>query len=155
MTTQPSEFGSPKKIPDVVLRDMTPPPPQKTTAEIAEEQRSKLPTPSGYRILILPQVIHTRTASGIYLTDKSVEQEHLATTVGYVVDTGPDAYADSDKFPHGAWCKAGDYVLFGRYAGSRVTMYAENEDHLTLRLLNDDEIIAVITNPEDYVGIAR
>ena len=66
---------------------------------------------------------------------------------------GPDAYKDINKFPEGPWCKEGDYILFGRYAGARIIMQGENNDDLPLRLLDDDMILAVIDNPEDYVGI--
>ena len=65
------------------------------------------------------------------------------TVVGYVVSLGPDAYSDSHKFPEGAWCKEGDWVIFGRYAGARFQI--EGGD---MRLLNDDEILACIDDPE-------
>jgi co-chaperonin GroES (HSP10) len=66
---------------------------------------------------------------------------------------GPDAYADASRYPEGPWCKSGDYVLFGRYAGARIVMAGEDNDDLPLRLLNDDEVLAVIDNPEDYVRV--
>ena len=69
-----------------------------------------------------------------------------ATIVGLVVKQGPDAYSDSDKFPEGPWCKEGDWVIFGRYAGARFNI--EGGD---MRLLNDDEILATVNNPEDIL----
>lgn len=163
-TLEPSNlpgFGSPKKIPDVVLRDWTK---ERTTvsdpdtqpidaAEIAEEQREKLPKPTGYRILIIPQNLAPKSKGGIVIPQTSQDRENLASVVGYVVDIGPDAYKDQYKFPEGAWCAPGDYVIFGRYAGSRITMDAGHGDKLELRILNDDEIIAVTTHPKDYIGV--
>lgn len=156
--TARSEFGT-GKIPDIKLQESIlnpePEPEPKTSAQIIEDQRSKLPKPTGYRLLILPRSLPPKTKGGIYLAQKTIEQEHLAATVGYVVSLGPDAYKDETKFPHGAWCKEGDYILFGRYAGARITMQCDDEGELNFRLLNDDEIIAVIDDPNDYVGMTK
>jgi len=48
--------------------------------------------------------------------------------------------------PLGPWCKEGDWVIFGRYAGSRFKIEGGE-----VRLLNDDEIIAKIDNPSDIL----
>jgi len=87
------------------------------------------------------------TKGGIYLSKQTVDRERLTTVVGYVVALGPDAYKDPNKFPEGPWCKEGDWVVFGRYAGARIQI--EGGD---LRLLNDDEILALIDDPEDILG---
>ena len=109
-----------------------------------ESLMEKLPSPTGYRILILPFSQKAVTKGGIALAESYVEKERLSTNVGYVVSVGPDAYKDKNKFPNGAWCQEKDWVIFGRYAGARIKI--EGGD---LRLLNDDEILAVINNPED------
>ena len=108
----------------------------------------KLPRPTGYRLLILPFTLSQKTKGGIYLARQTVERERLTTVVGYIVALGPDAYKDPVKFPEGPWCKKGDWVIFGRYAGARIQI-----DGGDLRLLNDDEILALINDPEDIVGI--
>ena len=58
------------------------------------------------------------------------------------------AYLDTDKFGENSepWCKEGDWVIFGRYAGSRFKIEGGE-----VRLLNDDEIIARITDPDDIL----
>ena len=43
-------------------------------------------------------------------------------------------------------CKKGDWVIFARYAGSRLKI-----DGGDLRLLNDDEILAIIQDPTDIL----
>ncbi len=43
-------------------------------------------------------------------------------------------------------CKKGDWVIFARYAGSRIQI-----DGGEVRLLNDDEVLATIDNPEDIL----
>jgi len=109
--------------------------------------KEKLPEPSGWRILILPYRGKGKTEGGVYLPDQHVDREALATVCGYVVKVGPLAYKDPDKFGDtGPWCKEGDWVIFGRYAGSRFKI-----DGGEVRLLNDDEILATISNPEDII----
>lgn len=109
--------------------------------------KEKLPEPSGWRILILPYRGKGKTAGGIYIPDAAVDREALATVCGYVVKVGPLAYKDKEKFGDSEpWCKEGDWVIFGRYAGSRFKIEGGE-----VRLLNDDEILARISNPEDII----
>ena len=116
----------------------------------------KLPKPTGWRILILPFKGKKQTEGGILLPDQAIEREALATVCGYVLKIGPLAYKDSQKFGNPQdptenwlpWCKEGDWVIFGRYAGSRFKI-----DGGEVRLLNDDEILATINNPEDILHI--
>lgn len=117
------------------------------TVETLDSHTEKLPHPTGYRILILPFVAQAVTKGGIHLAKQTLDKERLATVVGYVVELGPDAYGDLNKFPDGPWCKKGDWVIFGRYAGARFQI--EGGD---MRLLNDDEILAKIDNPEDILS---
>ena len=117
------------------------------TPENIDSHASSLPRPTGYRILILPFVPGKVTRGGIHLAKQTVDKERLATVVGYVVRLGPDAYKDDRKFPEGPWCQEGDWIIFGRYAGARIQI--EGGD---LRLLNDDEILAVINDPEDILA---
>ena len=109
--------------------------------------KEQLPTPTGYRLLVLPFSRKQKTKGGLYLANETLEKERIATNVGYVVSLGPDCYVDRDKFPNGSWCQDGDWVIFGRYAGARIKI--EGGD---LRLLNDDDVLAVITDPEDVVA---
>lgn len=74
--------------------------------------------------------------------------QSVSTTCGYVLSVGPDAYNDSNKFPEGPWCKEKDWVIFGRYAGSRLSIEGGE-----IRILNDDEILATIKNPEDILHL--
>lgn len=104
----------------------------------------RLPKPTGWRVLILPYTMSSKTKGGIYLPDTTLERETYATVVGYVVSLGPDAYKDKTKYPDGPWCKEKDWVIFGRYAGARFKIEGGE-----MRLLNDDEILAVVENPED------
>ena len=108
--------------------------------------RSRLPKPTGWRILVMPYRRKEKTKKGIILPDQTLEKEHVATVCAYVLEVGPDAYMDKEKFPEGPWCKKGDWIIFGRYAGARIKI-----DDGELRLLNDDEILATIQKPEDIL----
>ena len=106
----------------------------------------RMPDPTGWRLLILPYRGKGKTDGGIYLPDKVVEEQTVSTQVGYVLKVGPLAYKDTEKFPSGPWCKQSDWVMFARYAGSRFRI-----DGGEVRILNDDEILARIKEPEDIL----
>ena len=108
----------------------------------------RLPQPTGWRILVLPYQGTGKTKGGVLLADETVEMHQVATVCGYVLRMGPDAYKDKDKFSEGPWCKEKDWVIFGRYAGSRLKIEGGE-----IRLLNDDEILATISNPEDILHL--
>jgi len=108
----------------------------------------RLPQPTGWRILILPYMGQAKTKGGIILPEEAREREHYATVCAYVLKVGPDAYKDKEKFPNGPWCKEGDWILFGRYAGARFKL----EDG-ECRIINDDEIIGTIKEPSDIVHV--
>ena len=105
-----------------------------------------IPKPTGWRLAILPYRGAKTTKGGIVLADETRQRTQLATNVGYVLKAGDLSYADESKFPHGPWCKAGDWVIFGRYAGSRIQI-----DGGEIRLLNDDEILGIVNDREDIL----
>ena len=111
--------------------------------KLSSDLLSQLPSPTGWRILILPYRGKTQTEGGIYLTEQTVERQQLSTVLGYVLKVGPLAYQDEQKFPTGPGCEDGDWVLFGRYAGSRFDIEGGE-----VKILNDDEIIAKVEDPE-------
>ena len=106
----------------------------------------RLPTPTGYRILVLPYAGPKKTKGGLYLSDKTQATIQMTTVCAYVLKVGDLAYKDKEKFPNGPWCEKGDWVIFGRYAGARFKIEGGE-----VRILNDDEIIAKINNPEDIL----
>jgi co-chaperonin GroES (HSP10) len=111
-----------------------------------EDVLKRIPKPTGWRVVILPYRGANKTKGGIVLSDQTIMREQLTTTCGYVLEVGPLAFADTAKFPLGPWCKKGDWIIFGRYAGARM-----NIDGGEIRILNDDEILATIQDPEDIL----
>tara|TARA_R110002051_G_scaffold199872_2_gene266870 strand:- start:1391 stop:1822 length:432 start_codon:yes stop_codon:yes gene_type:complete len=114
--------------------------------KLNENSLERLPSPTGWRLLILPYRGKGKTQAGIYLPDQVVERESVGTVCGYVLKVGPLAYKDDSKFTTGPWCKEKDWIIFGRYAGSRFKI-----DGGEVRILNDDEVIAVVQDPEDIL----
>jgi co-chaperonin GroES (HSP10) len=114
--------------------------------EKQKKEIEKVPNPTGYRIVLFPLKLDSKTKSGIILTDETVAESQITTNICKVLKVGPDAYKDKDKFPTGPWCKTDDWVLITRYAGSRIRI-----DGGELRIINDDEILAVIDDPRDIL----
>ena len=106
----------------------------------------RLPQPTGWRILVLPYGGVKKTKGGILLSDKTQETIQMTTVCAYVLKVGPLAYYDKEKFPTGPWCKKGDWVIFARYAGSRLPIEGGE-----VRLLNDDEVLGKIKDPESVL----
>ena len=106
----------------------------------------RLPQPTGWRVLVMPYQGKAKTASGLYIPDEVRERESVATTVAYVMKVGPLAYKDPDKFGTDCepWCEEGQWVCIGRYSGSRFKI-----DGGEVRIINDDEVIATILEPDD------
>jgi|TARA_R110002073_G_scaffold250594_1_gene413306 co-chaperonin GroES (HSP10) len=117
---------------------------------IEKNLKERLPQPTGWRILVMPYMGKATTDSGIYIPDAVREREQLATVVAYVLRVGPLAYKDSAKFGEEfePWCKEGQWVCIGRYAGARFKI-----DGGEVRILNDDEVIATILEPDDVKHI--
>ena len=109
---------------------------------IGTDTVDELPEPSGYRILVLPFTPKNKTKGGILFSQETLDKARIATTCGYVLKMGDLAYTDKDKFGE-PWCKKGDWVIFARYAGSRLPI-----DGGEVRLLNDDEVLGTIKDPE-------
>jgi len=107
-------YQSGKKKGDATTLD-----PDKLDSELLDQ----LPSPTGWRIMILPYKGQGQTEGGIVLTSETRERQQIGTLLGYVLKVGPQAY-DGERFSTGPWCKPGDWVL------------------------NDDEIIATVPDPE-------
>ena len=120
-------------------------------ADASEETKAgALPTPTGWKLLcVVPEVDQKIAGTTLDLVrdTASMRQEEHATTVLFVLRAGPDAYTDKAKFPTGAWCKEGDFVLVRMYSGTRFKIFGKE-----FRLINDDQVDAVVQDPR---GLTR
>jgi co-chaperonin GroES (HSP10) len=110
-----------------------------------ERVASKLPQPQGYKILIGVPEISDKTEGGVFMPDGLKSAEETASIIGFVMKLGPDAYNDENKFPKGAYCKEGDFVIFRSYSGTRFKIHGKE-----FRLINDDTVEAVVEDPRGY-----
>jgi len=117
-------------------------------SKLPDTALGRLPQPAGWRLLVLPYRGKAKTKGDVYLPDEFIERQSLATVVAYVLALGPDAYADTKKFPAGPWCQKGQWVMIGRYAGARFKIEGGE-----VRIINDDEVIATIADPADVMSV--
>ncbi|MDP6249946.1 MAG: co-chaperone GroES family protein [Candidatus Pacebacteria bacterium] len=108
--------------------------------------KEKLPQPTGWRILVLPFKMKEKTEGGLYLGQETVERQQVASQCGNVLAMGSECYQDKKRYPSGPWCKVGDWVVFARYAGSRIEIQGGE-----VRLLNEDEVLATIQDPKNIL----
>ena len=113
--------------------------------EIKDEVKLKLPVPKGYKLLISIPKMAEKTEGGVHMPDTLVKAEETASIIGFVVEVGPEAYKDDDKFPSGPYCKKGDFIIFRSYSGTRFKIKGEE-----FRLINDDTVEAVVDDPRGY-----
>ena len=113
---------------------------------VGVEKQPKLPKPTGWRLLVLPFKMKEKTKGGVILAEDTLERQQVASQVGLVMAMGPQCYKDKERYPEGPWCKEKDWVMFARYAGSRIKIEGGE-----MRLLNDDEVLATIESPEDIL----
>ena len=152
-----SETQTEKEVPKIKLglqekyekekKEQPPEPDPLHPDNIGSETVDELPEPSGYRILVLPFTPKNKTKGGILFSQETLDKARIATTCGYVLKMGDLAYSDSEKFGK-PWCKKGDWVIFARYAGSRLPIEGGE-----VRILNDDEVLGTIKDPESILHL--
>ena len=84
---------------------------------------------------------------GIVKSSGEIWREEMLTPVLFVVKVGPDAYKDPTRFPSGASCKEGDFVIVRPNSGTRLKIHGRE-----FRIINDDSVEAVVEDPR---GITR
>ena len=124
-----------------------PPEPEPLSPDNIGDTVDDLPEPSGYRLLVLPFTPKNKTKGGILFSQETLDKARIATTCGYVLKMGDLAYQDKDKFKD-PWCKKGDWVIFARYAGSRLPIEGGE-----VRILNDDEVLGTVKDPESLLHL--
>ena len=111
------------------------------------EMEAQLPIPVGYKLLIALPTIEDTYESGLVKAENTKHAEQVLSMIGLVLDMGPQAYSDPDRYPTGPWCEVGQYVLFRANTGTRFRFNGSE-----YRLMNDDSIEAVVSDPQ---GITR
>ena len=118
----------------------------KKVDEMEPEKAHQLPKPSGYKILIALPEPEEKTEGGILKAKQTMDLEEIGSICGFVLAVGPDAYKDKKRFPNGAYCKEGDFILMRSYSGTRFKIHGKE-----FRLINDDSVEAVIDDPRGII----
>ena len=129
------------ELPNKTLVGVRPSKPKEVTRD-----SKKLPQPTGWRMIVLPFKMDEKTQGGVLITESALERQQVASQCGLVLAMGSQCYKDKERYPNGPWCKVNDWVVFARYAGSRI-----NIEGGEIRLLNDDEILATVQDPKDIL----
>ena len=99
--------------------------------------------PTEFKVLILPDPVEEKVGSIIMPTAKQ-DSDKYATIIGTVIAVSPLAftYATKDEWQAAGTAppKAGDRVMYGKYAGVRHKAKDERE----YLLVNDKDIVAII-----------
>jgi chaperonin GroES len=90
--------------------------------------------PLNDRVLVKRLEGEEKTAGGLYIPDTATEKP----SKGEVVAVGPGKTADDGKLV-AMTVKAGDMVLFNKYAGTEIKL--DGVEHLVMR---EDDILAII-----------
>jgi co-chaperonin GroES (HSP10) len=115
-----------------------------------EDKAKQLPDPRTFHILcVVPEAMQEYAESevGIIKSSQSMHFEEVLTPVLFVVKLGPDCYKDTTRFPSGASCKEGDFIICRPNSGTRLKIHGRE-----FRILNDDSVEAVVEDPR---GITR
>ena len=118
-----------------------------TPEEVQAQMAKQLPEPRGWRILCSLVTATDQYDSGLLKADETKKIEELTSPVLFVLKMGDLAYQDETKFPTGAWCKEGDFVITRPYTGTRIMIYGKE-----FRVIYDDQVEAVVEDPR---GITR
>ena len=108
----------------------------------AEDKATQLPKPQGYRILCAVPEVEKEYESGILKADSVARHEEILPTVLFVVELGPDCYADKERYPTGPWCQKGDFVIVRPNAGTRLLIHGRE-----FRMINEDTVEATVLDP--------
>ena len=109
---------------------------------------NQMPKPKGYKILIALPEPDEKTDGGIIKASQTLHTEEVGSIVGFVIDMGPDAYANHGRVPTGPFCKKGDWILMRSYTGTRFMVHGKE-----FRLINDDSVEAVVEDPRGIVKV--
>lgn len=90
--------------------------------------------PLNDRILVKRLAEETKTAGGLFIPDSAKEKPAR----GEIIAVGNGKLDDSGKRV-GLEVKAGEKILFGKYAGTEIKL--DGEEHIILR---EDDVLAVI-----------
>ncbi len=90
--------------------------------------------PLADRVIVKPDVAEEKTSSGIIIPDTAKEKPQRGT----IIAVGEGRYENGTKIEMSV--KSGDKVLYGKYAGTEITL--EGED---LMIMRESDILGIVS----------
>ena len=90
--------------------------------------------PLGDRVLIMPAAAEEKTASGLFIPDTAKEKPQR----GKVVAVGAGKVENGNKIEMSV--KAGDTVLYGKYAGTEIRL-----DDVDYMIMRESDILGIVS----------
>ena len=118
-----------------------------TLPQSAEEKARQIPVPKTFHLLTVLPDIDEEYDSGLVKAGTTMHYEEVLSPVLFVIELGPDAYKDKSRFPSGASCQKGDFVIVRPNTGTRIKIHGKE-----FRIIKDDQVEAVVQDPR---GISR
>lgn len=111
--------------------------------EIAKYKDENFAEMVNYNVLVRQYISPSRTKSGLYILEQSLEKEIYSSRIGLVVKKSPLAYDHPDFAGH--WCEVGEWVMFSVENSKSTTLYGNpcffvQEKGILLRNLKDLKI---------------
>jgi co-chaperonin GroES (HSP10) len=112
-----------------------------------EDKAKQIPNPKTYHLLCMLPEAKEEYEGGLLKANQTMQYEELLSPVLFVAKMGPDAFKDEKRFPSGASCQVGDFVIVRPNSGTRMKIHGTE-----WRIINDDSVEAVVEDPR---GIQR
>jgi co-chaperonin GroES (HSP10) len=113
----------------------------------SEEKARQVPDPTTFYLLGIVPESNDTFESGLVKADTTRHYEEVLTPVLFVAKMGPDAFKDPTRFPNGAPCQVGDFILVRPNSGTRLKIHGRE-----FRVVQDIAVEAVVQDPR---GIQR
>jgi co-chaperonin GroES (HSP10) len=96
------------------------------------------------QVLVAVYIRPEKTKSGLYLSDKSREEDRYQSKVGLIIKKGPTAFVDKDgEWFSGLDISEGDWIVFRPSDGWNITV-----NGTLCRMLDDMSVRARISHPD-------
>lgn len=96
------------------------------------------------QILLATYIRPQKTKSGLYLSDKYLEEDKYQSKVGLLLAQGPSAFKEGDgQWFAGREFNAGDWLVFRPSEGWNITV-----NGVLCKILQDIQIKGVVDNPD-------
>ncbi len=104
--------------------------------------------PFGSRVLCQIRLAKKKTKGGIILTGDTKDTETWNTQVARVVAVGDLAFKNrntQEPWPEGSWATPGDFVRVPKYGGDKWTVKIDDDQEVIFVILNDLDLIGLVT----------